>query len=450
MGNYSAAMLAEVTRAAPKLFVLVNITFPSGIRRYAALPVRARGVGQYQGRITSLGNMYTSVCDLEGNFQYPRLGEMVLEDTRGDLGYIFEIAKPEGSLVEVYLAAKGVDEADWLPIFGNGRLDNWRMQERFKWTINVNYNDTFLRTLLPRTPILRADFPRAASAEIYTYHVLLAYGIHDSRQVGDNGMCPTFCVDTVNGWYGPWLGWVDVERVYVDGVNQTSGWSEVHTTINGREYTLIDFTTPPDVDAVVTADIEGYKDGVNGTGDLITGADALSHLLINFAIPEEDWKSGAWFTVSGSDPISSTHFGVMQTFLEQLGWERVSKIIGGIDRITGETALNTFCHSFGKVGAIGSFATLDGKIALMPNDWRTTILYHSGLKWIRYNLQERGSQGSFSIERDRHLLADRVNVHYLPHHADGQYKWALEVRDLSIGRNLATDLELPWSHAQVE
>lgn len=450
MGNYSAAMLAEVQSPAPALMVLLDLEMPGSTRRYASTPVVSSSLGQYAGQIVSMGNLHREASSISGEISYPTLGDITVEDTAGTLGLDLELSEPSGVGVTLRLASPDVDPSGWLVLATNFVLDDWRQERAHRWTLSFTFDDQPLRSPFPRTPILRPDFPNVADPVLYTYYVQIAYGIHDSRNAGDKGQVPAPYVDTVNGWFGPWLGWITIDRVYKNDTLQTSGWTTLHTTINGRLYTLIDFTTPPAVTDVVTADITGYTDGTDGAGDLLTGADALKHLLVNWVYPAEDWKSGAWLA-DATAPVSVAHFAEMQTFLEAMGWEPVSKQFGGEKRLTGEEGLNSFCQSFGKAGSIGSLVTPDGKIAVRPNDHRTTVLYQSGTRHLRHEKNVVAAEpDEFSLQHERTLLTDRINVRYLPNAVDDSYKWALEVRDLAVARGASSDLELPWSDAQVQ
>jgi hypothetical protein len=450
VGELSAALLVEAESGAPALYLILDLALPSGTRRYSNIPIKSAAFGQYQGRVVSFGNLFRGVSNTDGSLVFPRLGDMTVEDVDGSLAEALELTEPGGSIVTIRLASPNVAAAEYYTLVGNFRLDDWRQDRALVWTLVCSYYDLPLRSPFPHMPILRPDFPNVADPVTYTYHGYVAYGVHHSGGVGDKGMVPTLYVDTVTGDFGPFLGWVTVERVFKNDVIQ-SGWTTVHTIKNGRLWTLIRLAAPPPVGEVVTADITGYRAGTDGAGSVLTGADALKHLLVNWVYPTPltDWKRDAWLPDSTA-PVHTTRFAEMQAFLVAQGWEKVSKVFGGPTRVTGEAAVNDFLSSFGKVGSIGAFVSNDGKIALRPNDHTTTTLYHSGARWLRYNRHEHREDGSWKRWNDRTQLADRINVSFLPRAVDESYRWSIEVQDLAAGRNAGADLTLPWSNAQLE
>lgn len=452
MGNYSSALLAVAQQPSPQLYVLVKITMPNGsVKRYASGPINVTEVGNYHGRIVSMGSIYRSAGDITGALIYPKLDDIVIEDMDGSFGRELELQKPDGALVEMHLAGNAVAVADWMPLFGNGILDDWRMDSPGQWILTSSYNDLALRSPFPKTQILRSDFPFAADPVMYTYSALVAYGEHDSRNAGDKGMVSCYYVDTSAGLFGPWLGWITVQRVYLNGVLVPTGWSVVHPIINGRQYTLIQMPVPyPTANQIVTADITGYTSGTDGAGTLLTGADAMSHLLSHWVFPIDEWTSGAW---NGAHSLLSvTHFDEMQDFLELLSWQKVSRQYGGDSRISAAAAIQEFCRSLGAIGGCAPIFTGSGKFGIRPNNFVSTVLSYSGLRRLRYNQNELGDRGtgSFTMWRNRQYLADRLNIKSILATAANEFKTALEVRDLSVDRNRASELELPWSHAKVE
>lgn len=450
MGNYSAAMLAAARQNASPLYALVDLTLSSGVKRWSSGPLRVPGVGTYTGRLLKMGSVYRSKGDITGGLIYPKMDDVVVEDADGTLGRELELTKPDGAAISARMACRGVAEADWLPLFGNGVLDDWRMDEPHRWTLISSFNELPLRSPFPRTLIPREDFPFAADPKTYTYSAFVAYGIHNSANAGDRGMIPLHYVNVQTGDFGVWLGWITIQRVFKDDVLvDPADYTVVHEVINGRLWTYVRLDTPPDpVDnPKVTADIEGYHDGTDGAGALLTGADALAHLLTHWVFATEEWKSGAWF--SASSLISVPHFDEMQTFLELLSWQKVSRQYGGENRISGADAVQEFCQSLAAIGGCRPFFTASGKLGVRPNYFTATTLSYTGLRRLRYEIDTLNVD-SFKLFRSRTHLADLINVRSILNTVDGNYTWALQVRDISVQRNRGMDLDLPWSHAQIE
>jgi hypothetical protein len=451
VGNLSAPMLAEVLRNPKSLYILLDLQLPDGTRRYSTLPIKTPS-GMYRGKIVSMGTLYRAASGVDGAVQYPRLGNIVVEDHDSQLARAFELTEADSSPVTMWLASANVfDPDDWYRLVDNFHLDDPQQQEPLVWNMGFAFNDAPLRSEIPRTPILRSDFPNAADPVIYTYHVFLAYGEHSSEGLGDKGMVPTHYVDTENGWFGPWLGWIEVPRVFLDGVIQTSGYTIIHPIIGGRQYTLIDFTTPPDPEdnPVVTADIIGYKDGLDGAGNLIVGPEALQHELVNFVYPTEDWKRGAWLDPSTA-PVSVAHFSETQAYMVDHGWEHTSRLHGGAQQIRGDQIVQEFCLSYGSLGSVASIFTNDGKIGLRPNSHKVTELWHSGSRWIRYDRHKLGPDRSWRQPTNRDGVVDRLTVKFLHNSVNSDYRWSLEVSDLAVGRNSAASLAMIWSKSSLD
>jgi hypothetical protein len=451
MGLLSAPMLQEVLKRPSSLYLLLDLVLPGGTRRYSTVPIKTP-MGMYRGRIVNMGNYYRGTSGVDGGLQYPRLGNISVEDADQSLAREFELTEADNSPATLWLASANVfDPDDWFRLADNFLLDNPQQRGPILWDLSFSFDDAPLRSEIPRTRIMRNDFPHAADPTIYTYRVFLAYGVHSSAGLGDKGMVPTFYVDTENGDFGPWLGWVTVERVFLDGVLQTSGFSIIHPTIGGRLYTLIRFDTPPDPadDPVVTADITGYRDGVDGAGSLIVGAEALMHELVNFVYPSEDWKRGSWFANSTA-PVAEEYFSEMQNFLTDQGWHETSRLHGGSSRIKGEDIIREFSDSCGRIGGIATIFTNDGRIGVRPNSHRVTTLAYSGARWIRYDRDALGDDSSWRAPVDRHNLVDRLTVNFLRNSVEENYRWSVEVSDLAVGRNSADSLDLIWSKASLD
>jgi hypothetical protein len=447
MGNLAARLLAETQASGARIYFAVDIGMGDFVRRYSDAPIWARGVGVYHGNIVSLGTAAFECSSPLGDLVYPKLSQMTVADESGSLARDLELYKPDGATVNVRMLCPGLPEEDWLPVYGNGVLDNWEQNGR-EFTLETAFNELPLRSPFPRYPITRTSFKNAADPAIYTYFGLIAYGVHDSRNGGDGGMVPCHYVDTVLGRFGPWVGWITVDRVYLNGeLVDASDWTTVHEVIGGVLWTLIQFNTPPaKIDnPEVTADIEGYHNGVDGAGDLIEGANVPMHALANFILPTETWKSGAW-----NDPedqlISVAHFEELHAYLVKLGYHELSFQIGGPERMDGKTMLQQFAVSVGAIATCLGFFTPDGKVAMRPNDLTTPVLSYGDLRRLRYE----SAASAFQQYRHRQNLVDRLDVKAILNRTTGEYQWAINLRDLTVDRNRTASLELPMTKARVE
>jgi len=445
MGNLSAALALKLDEKAPRLFPVLEITRPSGTLRFAALPIRSTSLGTYQGRISALGNIHYEASGYDGVLSYPSFSEVTLVDHDQTLAREAELGDFDGSPIRLRLGSDDVSPADWTDLFGNGVVETHRMNSYGTWTLTFKFNEMPLRSPFPKTLILRKHFPAAADPALYNLYVMLAYGTHDSRKAGGWGQVPCYYVDTAKGWFGPWAGVIEIERVYVGG-KLTTAYTVITPVIGGHQFTLIQFTVPPPFDVLVTADIVGLKANGDGTGALLIGADALKHLLVNFVFPAEEWKTGTYFNDSTA-PVSVSHFDAVQDWLETVRWEQTSRQFGGDGRITGEEAVNDFCRSFGAAAAVSSFWTWGGKLAVGSTDFRPSALAYTGNRWLQYDRQELDK--SWKLWYQKELVTDRITVKYFPCAVDDSFRRTHEVRDLMVLKESAREVTLPWSHAQV-
>ena len=449
MGLYSASMLAAVLARKP-IFWLWEIAFPDGIYRLAFTPTASAGLGQYHGRVVSSAPIDRGVPVRQFALELSRTA-ITFECTNHDLQRVLEGSGAHNVRGSTFVAKIGardptVPYTDYFTAF-SGIVDAPGRAGPLRWQLSAHSDDQPLRAKPKFTPILQSDFPSVQNPEIYGESAPWIYGFHDSVAAGDTGMVPCPYVDNVGFRYLVCLGWAkSVDRVYKDGALVSSAnYAITHPTIGGRLYTLIDFTSDQGDTAVITADVQGYEVTGDGSGALLTGVDVLKHWLSNFVYG--DWPVGAtgglWLATASV--INTTHFTTAQSFLTEMGWEKVSGYIGGTAKPAARDVFDEFCRSL----RLYAFFTNLGKLAVLPDDHRTVTLWHDSPRHFRWDLHEVG--GSFDVPPyDRAGLATRLQVEYLHSETAGQYVQKIEVRDNSITEDAPASLALPWSHARRE
>lgn len=441
-GLLSAAMLAELQSAYRSVIPVLELYLTAATRRYGAIPIASASLGEVKGRVIKWGRISRAVSDRD-NALVLNSTSVTLEDTDAAFSSLLEdsnAASVRGTRAVIKLISPNVAAGSWFTLF-DGYVENYSMESAFVWTLQLHPNDQPLLGVFPKTAILPSDFPNVGDKTLYGEYVPLIYGIHDSRGSSDAGMVPCPYVDRIGFRYLVAHGWVTVDRVYKDGtLTSASNYTATHPTINGRLYTLIDFTADQ-VDAVITADVTGYETAGDGTSDAITGVDALAHLLSNFVFG--DYQGGNWGATSAF--ISSALFTTAQSFLTDMGWEKVSRRYGGESQTNATTAIAELCSSL----QLNAFFTNAGLFAVAPDDHRALTLWYDQPRWVRYDLDEAGEEGSLRIEYDRDSITDRISVQYILDSAGNKYVQTTEVRDVSITEQNASDLQLPWSHASL-
>lgn len=447
----SANMLAELRRLDCQAFAFLELYLPSPLttRRYSMWPVSSASLGTMAGKVVEWGVIRRQVSDRDNALVFSDT-DVTIEDTDGSFVSALETLQQtvRGTRATIKLGSDRVAVADWYTLF-DGYVDTWSMKTALIWNLELHPNDRPLRNPFPKTPILPGDFPNVQDKTIYGEYVPLLYGIHDSRGSSDEGMVPCPYVDTIGFRYLVCQGWAkDVPRVYSNEtgtfvLESASDYTITHPTINGRLYTMIAWDAPGlSEDTIVRADVSGYEATGDGSGALLTGVNCLKHLLVNFVY--NDYQGGNW-GADGTAPVNTASFTTVQSYLTDLVWEKVSVRYGGENQTKAVDAINEFCKSL----QLYVFNTRAGQVAVAADDHRTLTLWHDQPRWIRYDKDEKGGDGSLQIDYDKDSLIDRLSIQYLFSSVDAKYVATTEVRDLSSTEESADSLDMPWSHASL-
>lgn len=441
-GNISANLLAELQAPDSQATFLLEVQLPGGTKRWARGPVNSKSQGAYLDRITQWGTITNSAGDC--SLELPQMGETTIRDLDKDFSTVvakYGKAAVRNSRSIARLMSPRLAFADWYTAF-DGYLADWTMPELLHYTLSFNPKDQPLKGSFPKTPLLQSDFPNVLDRTLYNQWVRLIYGIHDSRGSTDRGMVPCPYVDRFKFWFLVCHGWAkSIDRVYLDGVQKDSSFYTVlHPLVNGRTYTVIKWNSDPGTSAV-TADVQGYEVAGDGSGQLLTGTNALKHLIVNFLY--NDYQGGVWLS-DGTAPLSTAHWTAARTFLTDLGWQRASRSYGGQRQTIGLDAINEFAKS----KQLFPFFTDAGLLAISADDFRTTTLWQDGTGLIRMQPDMVGPK-PLTTAYINSGLADRVAVSHLYSEEQGAYIQNLEVRDLGISEQSPFPLPMPWSHASL-
>jgi hypothetical protein len=448
-GLLSSAMLTELRANGKTVVPILRLYFTAGTRSYSDVGMASATLGTIYGKVIEWGALERSVSDRDNQITL-NSATVQIEDTDASFSSLLEDANAgtmRGTRAVILLTSPNVSPADWATLF-DGYLANWSMTGLFQWTLEISPNDQpLMNPSFPKTPILAIDWPSVWDRTLYGEFVPIIYGIHDSRGSSDEGMVPCPCVDRLQGRYLVCQGWAkDVPRVYDNASGSflqktvVTDYNITHPTINGRLYTLIHYVTPPAEDVEVQADVDGYEATGDGSGALLTGVDCLKHCLVNFVYG--DYQGGNWASV-GTVPINTTAFTAAQTFLTDMGWQKVSRRYGGEQKTSGMELIGDFCKSL----QLMAFFTRAGLISVAADDHRTTTLWYDEPRWLRYDQYEVGD--SFRLDYDRDSIIDRLSIQYIYSEADGKFVQTLEVRDHSITEENADELALTWSNASL-
>jgi len=419
-------MLAELQKANPAVLFLLKLTVNGTEYNYAEVGGIWDGDGMYEARVLSWGGFSRGV-NLRSNALELGKIDIIISDTDQAFAAAYEGADRNyfrNAGASVVLASPNVSSANWATVF-SGRLDTVAQTEPLTWTLTLSYNDLpLLRDSVPKTKVSRADWP-SCSVDVEGSAVPIIYGRISSTNDTNTGAVPTLLVDQAGARYLVGAGWItSVDPVYVDGTAvDSTNYTISRPVINGRQFTVIDFTSSQG-DSTVTCDVEGYDSDGDGGGTLITDPPSIAkHALLNWIYG--DYRSGAWIT---SGPVDATTFGT--TFFSARGYE-ASLYVGA--KRSGMEVLNDFLVSF----EAKAYWTLDGDIALGIEDFTSSSLSTTHV------LREDELAG-WTLRYPTVNLVDRIEAEYAAY-PTGSYAQYLNVKDLDTGEEAPEALQLPYS-----
>lgn len=391
-------------------------------------------MARYEDKMLSLSNVTRGVSENDNALTRPEITVEVDDNDKrishlikGRYGHLLR-----GSAARMRLLGSGLDP--WTEF--TGKLNAFPQTSPHVYSLSLRQDDEPLEKKFPKTRITQFDWPNAAKEAIGQYVPYIA-GIHNSVADSDEGMVPTYYVDTVGYRYMPAGGYLKaVPRVYVNGEEtSTANYSITHPVVSGQQYTLIDFTGDQGT-AIITADVEGYEDSGDGTGVVITNpVRQFEHALENFVYA--DHRSGSWLT--GNSPIDDDAFAVAANFADREGYEGAIHIAG--DQIKGKDFVNAWLASFDA----RAYWERTGELAVLFLDHAKKEFYLDGNSWVRWEQHE----GGFSTRHNVDGITSRITLRYTKNTVENQLKQTIEVRDLSITEETATDLDQQYGPARI-
>lgn len=409
--------------------------------RGAVQGIAAPNVAGYPAKVASISSIPLGVSIGALGVQSPDI-EIEWEDTDFELAKIIE--GPNGddvidSPVRIKFAVAGLAQTDWHTRFTGvvrGRSHN---PQTLIWTISAGPDDRELSLgEVPRVRVSKSDFPDAPDDSLDVPAPQI-YGIWNSVGVSNAGAVPTIYVDTVNFRYLVAHSFIDeITRVYKDDGSTVvllaaAAWSRRNLTVNGRDYTLIEFTTDQG-EAVITADVKGY---VDLTGLPIERPSAIFyHWLANFVVG--DYQGGA-FDIFIPAIINNRRIEELRDF-----YEDTLDLVGAIHVADVKSAI-THVGDFLRSWNYRAYFGVDGRLVIKALDHRGTAIYLDE-PWVRGMEDEAGELNVVYEDQD---LLDRVVVKFLQDAVAGSLVDALEVREPSKNTNVSETFEMNWGAAKI-
>jgi hypothetical protein len=437
----TSPMLAAVRAQSPDLCWLSKVTWPDVTEIWSDESVPSASLGQALGIIEGIDNYDRGSDDKNRSLSGSSLTIHFLDNNyrfRKRLASAF--GRLQNAPVVVQLAGGApLVPADYCTVFA-GIVAGYGMSSATSGYLKCRTDDRKLKGSFGRV-INQAIWPNASREALSTMEPIV-YGTFDSG--ADGGAVPCPLVDRSQNWYLVSVGHAkSVDRVYVDGVQQTAGFTVVYPLQGGRRYTVIQFTASQ-MDKAVTADVQGLEATGDGSGALITNpADMLKHLLVNFVYGF--WLDGAWLA-DATAPVSTTYFSETATLLSgRKAARRISGVLqpDGTLSLKGIDEVNRFCQTW----PVYPLWTWDGQLAIrFPNPFIDPF-FDSPMLIGGVNVHN--ADDGYTEERDFQTMVSRIEVHYLRNEVLNSFQQDLTVEDPSIPGGSADQINMHYGHAGV-
>lgn len=434
--NPDAGVVSGTSRATQFFLEVDYTTTLTG--RYSSVDLNSATEGLWEGRVVDWGRFGFAADGKNNAIQDVSVRVRIADH---DFAFASILEGDDGNDVRraaatIELVSPNVDPADWKSLFV-GVLQESKEVEPNIWELELRPDDQALDgTFTSKIP--EADFG-AADPKAYDKTIPLIYGRHSALDLTNEGQVELPYVDTANFRYLVCLGRVkSIDRVYTkDGdavaVEQLAGWSVITPIINGRQYTLIEFTADQGTKAV-RIDLQGYEETGDGTGILLENpADCLKHFLVNFVF--NSYTSGLWLADS-LGRVDVAKFTETREFFNDLGVGAARYLGGSAKDVKGRTEVNNWARQFeAKV-----FWTGEGNIGCRVYDFRTTAVYQDN-NWYREGLHDL-SEPSYS--KDSSEILAGVEVSYLHSQADNSFLANISVEDFQAPDGKTDPIKAEW------
>lgn len=412
---------------------VLQVDFPDTTRYYGDRSVNRLSRRLYQEKVLNWSNISRKFLIFSSDIIRPEFTVEIDDNDKEFANLLASKYKKQIRRSAASLNLVGSSLADF-PEF-TGVLATWGQFSPHKYRWVFRQDDEPLERKFPKTRITELDWPNADSDAIGKYAPILL-GSHSSVGESGGGMVPTYNVDTVGFRYTPSVGYSKaVTAVYDDGGKvATSDYAITYPIVNGRTWTLIDFTSAPT--GIITADVDGYDENGDGTGDLIIDpVKQLEHVFENFIWG--DYRTGSWQT--GNAPIADNAFETAIAFANNEGYEGAIRIAG--DQIKGRDFFNNWL----KTWDARAYWTRTGDLAVLFLNHAEVDFYKSGYSWLRWEQHEHGYSDRAEIEE----ITKRITIRYVKNSVENALKRTLEVNDLSIDEETSDSVDLVYGPARL-
>jgi hypothetical protein len=433
VGLLSTALRSAIL-AGKELHYTFTLSYPGGTKRYSFGPVSSTSLGNFEGKVLACDPIRMGSKDRNYALE-PIEFCATIDDTDRYFARLIQstngLSIENAAAVVQLVSPPPVTTGEFNTLF-TGVVEQYDWAGPTKYQLYMRVDDLAMRSPFPDVTIAASLFPYA-HADARAESAPLLYGRWDS--MGAGGWIPCLLVDTQSNTYVVCLGRAKaVNRVYVDGVYTTSGFTVTYPVIGGYQFTCIVFTASQG-EAAVTVDADGYEATGDGTGAVIENpAEQLKHAASNFVLGR--YASGNW--LSTSSRLDTTHFTNAAAFLTARNHKGSRYFASAADqRMTGYELFSEWQLAHQCRG----WWTGLGKIAVRFEDHGVTSVYPSiVLKWTAMLAEPR-------LRYETLQRINKVTLSYLRDERDGQYQQTLDVQDPALTRDAPDDLATPWAYA---
>lgn len=396
----------------------------------------AAGIGGYLPKVTSISRIPMGIAFTTSGAESQEV-TVEWEDTDFEIAAIMEGPNGDsviGSALRIRCAVQGLPEADWHTRFAGVIRAREHASESLTWRIRAGSDDRRLTVgEIPRVRVTASDFPNAPD-DFEDVAAPLIFGVWDSAGVSNQGAVPTIYVDTVNHRYLVCHGNIfEITRVYKDGVLLLgSAWTRVTLTVNGKQFTLIDF--PSDQGAsIITADVKGFAS--------LAGVPFERPIEILYTLFEN------FILADGSAGITSAFIPALMNNIEIADvrdfYEDDFDLLAA-KHLADVRKPDSYLADFLSTWNYRAYWGHDGRLVIKPFDHRATAIYLDD-PWVRGSEDANGLKLVYE-DKDE---VDRILVNFLQDAVLGRTVESLEVREPAEDTNIAESFDMTWGAAKV-
>lgn len=434
------------------IFAVAELDIGGTTYGYAGQWVASAAFGMYKAQViqNGFGAIKQSVTLRDGTLQGTKTS-VTIHDIDQTIHKLMEGEygrSVKGSEARIKIVSPAIDADKYYTAF-TGEIDSVAQSKPRVWAFSIKPKDKPVKGVI-RSPIISTtDWPNA-HGDAVGLRAPIVFGKHESTGTEATGMVPTHYVDTTNYVYLVSAGIIyAVNDVWADGASVAgANWDYTHTTVNGRKYSTITFTSGAYDAAVITVDCEGvtHNGWAIGGGGLLQAnpAEQLKILLANWVFGEFQTAAATqvspfyWYYLPAVDaPID------LPSFQRTAAWFDIHNITGS-RVVAGGAQAGATINEWAKTFQCAVYWTNEGLIGVAPDPYILDDIYFDS-PW----LTEEHCIGDPKFTYSTETLKDEVQAKFLYSTADGKAFDSVRVKDTLRGWDVTESIDLNWGIASI-